>query len=61
MAQSEARMLAAFEQFVRTNNILDELQRKDWEGFARVYNGPGQVDVYGKLLRDAYNAALATT
>jgi hypothetical protein len=59
MAQSEARMLAAFEQFVRTNKILDELQAKDWAGFARVYNGPGQVDVYAKLLSDAYNAAKA--
>ncbi|MEJ0024314.1 MAG: N-acetylmuramidase family protein [Alphaproteobacteria bacterium] len=54
MAQSEARMLAAFEAFVRANKILDELQNKDWAGFARVYNGPGQVDKYAKLLSDAY-------
>ncbi len=60
-AQSEARMLLAFEKFVRTNNILDELQNKDWEGFARVYNGPGQVETYGRLLRDAYNEAMATS
>ncbi len=57
MAQSEARMLAAFEAFVRANKILDELQNKDWAGFARVYNGPGQVDKYAKLLSDAYTAA----
>ena len=59
MAQSEANMLKAFEAFVRKNNILDELQNKDWAGFARVYNGPGQVDTYAKLLQDAYNSAKA--
>jgi N-acetylmuramidase len=59
MAQSEARMLAAFEAFVRSNGILDELQRKDWAGFAKVYNGPGQVETYSKLLSDAYAAAKA--
>jgi hypothetical protein len=59
MAQSEARMLAAFEAFVRANKILDDLQRKDWAGFARVYNGPGQVEKYAKMLSNAYDAALA--
>ncbi|MDX2236212.1 MAG: N-acetylmuramidase family protein [Hyphomonadaceae bacterium] len=54
MAKSQARQLAAFEAFVRSNNLADELQRKDWEGFARVYNGPGQVERYGRLLREAY-------
>ncbi len=58
MSQSEARMLAAFEAFVRANNILDDLQRKDWAGFARVYNGPGQVEKYARLLSNAYEAAL---
>jgi hypothetical protein len=60
MAQSEANMLKSFEAFVRKNSILDELQRKDWAGFARVYNGPGQVDTYAKLLEDAYNSAKAS-
>ncbi len=59
MAHSEPRMLLAFEKFCRTNNILDELQRKDWTGFARVYNGPGQVDLYGRLLSEAYSKAVA--
>ena len=57
MAKSEARMLAAFEQFVRSNNILDDLQTKNWAEFARVYNGPGQVPTYSKALADAYAAA----
>lgn len=54
MAKSEARQLAAFEAFVRSSGIADELQSKDWEGFARVYNGPGQVERYGRLMREAY-------
>jgi len=53
-SQSEVRQLAAFLAFVRGKGIADELQRLDWEGFARVYNGPGQVDKYGRLLREAY-------
>lgn len=52
--QSEVRQLAAFIQFVKSRGIADELQRLDWEGFARIYNGPGQVDKYGRLLREAY-------
>lgn len=59
IAISHERQLMAFEGFVRTNNLIDELQRKDWTGFARVYNGPGQVETYGRLLADAYNKALA--
>lgn len=54
IAQSEARQLLAFEAFVRSKSLIDELQRLDWEGFARVYNGPGQVEKYGRLLREAY-------
>jgi len=54
MAKSEERQLIAFEGFVRSSDLIDELQRLDWEGFARVYNGPGQVEKYGRLLREAY-------
>ncbi|MET0181834.1 MAG: N-acetylmuramidase family protein [Caulobacterales bacterium] len=55
MSKNHVRQLAAFEAFVRSGNLVDELQRKDWEGFARGYNGPGQVERYGRLLREAYN------
>lgn len=54
MAKSEERQLVAFEAFVRSSSLVDELQRLDWEGFARVYNGTGQVTKYGRLLADAY-------
>lgn len=53
-SQSEVRQLAAFLSFVKEKGIADELQRLDWEGFARIYNGPGQVDKYGRWLREAY-------
>jgi hypothetical protein len=61
MAKSQVRQLAAFEAFVRSNNLVDEMQRKDWEGFARGYNGSGQVERYGRLLREAYERLTATS
>lgn len=54
LAISEERQLRAWENFIRSQGLIDEMQRLDWEGFARVYNGPGQVERYGRLLRQAY-------
>jgi N-acetylmuramidase len=53
--QSQVRQLMAFEAYIRNTGLTDELQRLDWEGFARGYNGPGQVERYGRLMREAYN------
>lgn len=61
MAKSEARQLAAFANFVRANNLADELVRKDWEGFAGGYNGSGQIERYGRLMREAYERLKATS
>ncbi|MBL8551225.1 MAG: N-acetylmuramidase family protein [Hyphomonadaceae bacterium] len=56
MAQSEARQLAAFENFVRGNNLADELQRLDWRGFARGYNGPAYEQTgYHTKMQQAYD------
>jgi len=60
MCRSQAQQLKAFASFVRSNNLGDELVRKDWEGFARGYNGSGQVERYGGMMRDAYNALKGT-
>ncbi|MGE0046158.1 MAG: N-acetylmuramidase family protein [Hyphomonadaceae bacterium] len=60
-SKSLVKQLQAFEAFCRSNNIVDELQRKDWEGFARVYNGPGQVERYGRLMREAYQRIAGTS
>jgi hypothetical protein len=40
--------------FIERRGLLDEIAALDFEGFARVYNGPGQVALYGKRMRDAY-------
>lgn len=41
LSRSERDQLEAFEAFVRSTGLADELQRKDWVGFASRYNGPG--------------------
>lgn len=40
--------------FIARRDLLDEIAAHDFEGFARVYNGSGQVAFYGKKMRDAY-------
>jgi hypothetical protein len=55
MCRSQAQQLKAFAAFVRSNNLADELVRKDWEGFARGYNGSGHVERYGGMMRAADN------
>ena len=40
--------------FVRKAGLMDELQARDWRGFARRYNGPGQVDFYSTRMAAAY-------
>ena len=40
MFRSEADHLDAFVGYVKARGLADELQRKDWAGFAYGYNGP---------------------
>jgi hypothetical protein len=55
MCQSEGQQLNAFVAFVRSNKLADELQRHDWAGFARGYNGPNyKINHYDDKLADAY-------
>jgi hypothetical protein len=55
MAQSEARQLAAFEAFVRGNNLHIPLRTLDWRAFARGYNGPAYEQTgYHTKMADAY-------
>lgn len=53
-AQSEAGQLDAFANFLASNGLVEKLKTKDWAGFTRIYNGPGQVDLYSKKLNAAY-------
>lgn len=46
--------LAVMLAFIQKKKLRDELATHDWRGFARVYNGPGQVEHYSKLMRRAY-------
>lgn len=39
MFRDEKSQLEAFAKFVHNVGLVDELQRKDWRGFARGYNG----------------------
>jgi hypothetical protein len=55
IARSEKDQLEAFEGFVRANGLADELQRKDWAGFASRYNGPSYAtNQYDRKMADAY-------
>lgn len=40
--------------FIRKAGLWDELERRDWRGFARRYNGPGQIDFYAGRMAQAY-------
>ena len=52
----EDQHLHAFVNFVKNKNLVDELQRKDWVGFALGYNGAGyKTNEYDKKLAAAYN------
>jgi hypothetical protein len=61
LARSERDQLEAFEGFVRANGLADELQRKDWAGFASRYNGPGYAaNQYDTKMAQAYARLKAT-
>ena len=52
---SEANQLKQMAAFINSAGLLDELQRKDWAGFAKGYNGPQYaVNKYDTKLADAY-------
>lgn len=61
IAKSEKDQLEAFEGFVKANSLADELQRKDWAGFASRYNGPGYAaNQYDTKMANAYARLKAT-
>lgn len=56
MAQSEARQLAAFQAYVTRGSLVDELQRRDWVGFAGEFEGGPQAATYANALASAFAA-----
>ncbi|MBN1875562.1 MAG: DUF3380 domain-containing protein [Anaerolineae bacterium] len=57
-AESEGDQVIGFFNFVRSRGAgtVQKLQASDFTGFARVYNGSGQAETYGNLIRQAYEA-----
>jgi N-acetylmuramidase len=52
---SEAEQLRAMALFLdKVANVVEAVRNKDWTAFARVYNGPGQVEWYAQRLAEAY-------
>lgn len=55
MYESEGKQLEAMCRFIKTNGLIDELQRHDWKTFARIYNGPAYAkNAYDSKLASAY-------
>lgn len=55
MKTGERAQLLAFCEFVKTNRLDDDLQRLDWAGFARGYNGKNyRINRYDIQMREAY-------
>lgn len=53
--ESEVNQLRHMTAFIHSAGLLDELDRKDWAGFARGYNGPGYAkNAYDVKLAEAY-------
>ena len=58
MYESEAKQLKAMGLFLKANNLISKLQRHDWAGFARGYNGSAYAkNQYDVKLADAYKLA----
>ena len=55
MKESEGKHLDAFCRFVKANNLAQALWSKDWEGFARGYNGKAyKKNRYDEKMAEAY-------
>jgi len=57
-AANERDQVVGFFNFVRSRGekAAQMLQSSDFNGFARLYNGPGQAAAYGSLIRQTYEA-----
>jgi hypothetical protein len=56
MAQSEERQLEAFKAYVTRASLADELQRRDWVGFAGEFEGGSGAAGYAQALASAFAA-----
>jgi hypothetical protein len=56
MAHSERRQLEAFKAYVTRGSLVDELQRRDWVGFAGEFEGGPGAAAYATALANAFAA-----
>ena len=64
MAQSEANQVEAMLRYARARNLIDDLQRRDWDAFSRSYSGRRSENNPGAALAKAYariSAEMAAT
>lgn len=55
ITRSRQRQLIAWVQWIVSNNLADEVQRRDWAGFARGYHGPSYAsNRYDQRMAEAY-------
>lgn len=54
MAAHEDHQMKAFFNFLKSRNLIDELQEYDIQSIVRVYNGPGQVALYSGRVAAEY-------
>jgi N-acetylmuramidase len=59
MCESVAYQLDAFVAFCQNTGVDELLRAKNWTGFARSYNGPGQVEMYAARIAAAYQGEKA--
>lgn len=52
--ESEANQLRHMAGFIASKNLVLKINREDWRNFARVYNGPGQVEKYSAWLAEEH-------
>jgi hypothetical protein len=55
-SRSEAEHIKGMFNFLKNRGLIDEMQRNDFEAVALGYNGAGNVNIYGHLMRQAYEA-----
>jgi len=56
MYEDEGKHLEAFGKFLEANNLIRHIKNKDWEAFAKGYNGPGyKKNKYHIKLKKAYD------
>ncbi len=58
-ATSERWQVCGFFDFCQCHGLLDALRKCEWHAFAKVYNGPGQADVYAERINAACQASSA--